>query len=554
MPKLFCLLMLLAGVPLGPAAAQTVEGSVIDSLTGNGIAAVRVEIRPASGATSYSATTDAQGRFLVEGVKPGTYAAGASSPDYLLNGFPSLFQVTAAGNPVKLEVRMMPLPRISGRVVDGRGEGVAHAQVELIGPGWSGESTDATGKFELRPRPGGYILSVVPPLGLRPPNPEPDSHRALVWTRTYYPGVALPQAASKLVAWPGGEVSDLELKLLAVPVHALRGVLLNPDGTPAPKVALALSEDALSQPAQRAESKSDGAFEFPAVVDGEWRLSAEVEAPPGVPSGPGAVKLRAAQWIEMAGRELEGVKLRLTPPFTVRGKLVMETPQGKPAPNLPSVSLVPHVRTGREAAWMTNWMLWPEMHFVEPIPANAPGGAAASQMRAEIQDSFLFAGAISARPDADGNFTLQNVYPGGYRIVPMPPPPPPYYLDAVRVGETDGAAAEVDFSSGAAPIAVVYKTDGGVVRGMVEKCASGPVLLVPQDTARQWLGFLRSAQCDSNDRYEITAVRPGEYHVLAFAGNGPLPELEDGLLTQAGKVTVRAGEASSADLRAIPRP
>ncbi|MGO9261561.1 MAG: carboxypeptidase regulatory-like domain-containing protein [Bryobacteraceae bacterium] len=551
MPKPLCLLMLLARVPFGPASAQTVEGNVIDSLTGNGIPAMRVEIRPASGETSYFTMTDVEGHFVVEGVRPGTYAAGAKSPGYSLSGFPSVFRVTAGGNPVKVQVRMIPLPRISGRVVDGRGEGVAHAQLELLGAGrLLEESTDATGKFELRPLPGGYILSVVPPPGLKPPNPDPEpdpephSARVLVWARTFYPGVALPEAASKIVAQPGGEVSNIDLKLVAVPVHAVRGVLLNPDGSPAPKVAITLTEEAGQ--AHRAESHSDGAFEFPAVVDGEWPLSAEVEN--------GGVKLRVVEWIEMAGHELEGVSLRLTPPFTVRGKLVMETPPGEPAANLPLVSLVPHAgRTGREA-WMANWMLRPEMHFVEPIPANAPGGAAVDQMRAEISDSFAFAGAISARPDADGNFTLQNVYPGRYRIVPMPPSSPPYYLDAVRAGGTDVAPAEVEISSGAVPIAVVYRTNGGVVRGTVEKCASGPVLLVSQETVRRWLGFLRAAQCDSNDRYEITAVRPGEYYALALAGSGPLPELNEGLLSQAGKVTVRAGEASSADLRAIPRP
>ena len=175
-------------------------------------------------------------------------------------------------------------------------------------------------------------------------------------------------------------------------------------------------------------------------------------------------------------------------------------------------------------------------------------------MGAEILDSFLFGGAISAHPDADGIFSWQNVYPGSYRIVPMPPPPPPYYLDAVRVGGTDLAASEVDLSSGTVPVGVVYKTDGGAVRGTVEKCASGPVLLIPQETARQWLGFLRAAQCDSNDRYGIAGVRPGEYYALAFAGNGPLPVLDRSLLNQASRVTVRAGEVSSADLRAIPQP
>jgi len=540
MARLFCALVLFCAC----AVAQTVEGNVINSVTGNGIPGMQVEIRRSGLRTDYSTTTTAQGHFVIEGVPAGTYTASFSSPDYALSGEPSVFPVTAGGTPAKLEVRMVPLARISGRVVDGRGDGVANARLELIGARLLDEGTDDTGKFEFRLLPGGYTLSVVPPIGLKPPNREPDNDRVMAWTRTFYPGVSLPEAASKIVAQPGRVISGIELKLQAVPVHAVRGVLLNPDGTPAPKVAITLSEE-IVQPAHRAESGSEGAFEFPAVVDGEWRLAAAVEN--------NGVKLQAMQWIEMAGCELEGVKLRLSPPFTMRGQVVMETPKGMPAPNMPSVSLVARAgRIGREA-WTANWMLRPEMHFVEPLPTNAPGGDATKQIHGEILDSFLFTGAISARPDAGGNFSLQNVYPGSYRIVPMPPPPLPYYLDAVRVGETDLGGQEVELSSEAVSVTVEYKTNGGAVGGTVEKCASGPVLLVPQDTSRQWLGFLRAARCDSNDRYGIAGVRPGEYYALAFAGDGPLPELDRGLLNQASKVTVRAGEASWADLRAISR-
>jgi hypothetical protein len=145
---------------------------------------------------------------------------------------------------------------------------VANARPELIGARLLDESTDATGKFEFRLLPGGYTLSVVPPIGLKPPSREPDNDRVMVWTRTFYPGVSLPEAASKIVAQLGRVISGIELRLQSVPVHAVRGVLLNPDGTPAPKLAITLSEE-IGQPAHRAESGSGGAFEFPAVVDGK---------------------------------------------------------------------------------------------------------------------------------------------------------------------------------------------------------------------------------------------------------------------------------------------
>jgi hypothetical protein len=159
---------------------------------------------------------------------------------------------------------------------------------------------------------------VVPPPSIKPPDPEPreepESARVLAWVRTWYPGVAVPEAASKIVLPPGGELASVELKLLALPAHAVRGLLLDPEGKPAPQAEISLVGFPLSL---HVESKPDGTFEFPAVVDGKFYLTAEVES---------GVRLRAKPWLEMGGHTQEGVKLRLNAPFTVPGKAVMERP------------------------------------------------------------------------------------------------------------------------------------------------------------------------------------------------------------------------------------
>src|SRR5262249_23723968 len=103
-------------------------------------------------------------------------------------------------------------------------------------------------------------------------------------------------------------------------------------------------------------------------------------------------------------------------------------------------------------------------------------------------------------------------------------------------------------------ITVVYKNNGGWVRGKVENCASGGVLLVPSDPAMRGRGFSKSAPCDAKGYYEVLAVRPGDYYALAVAGNGPVPVVDDALLGRATKVTVRAGEGTSADLLTITKP
>jgi hypothetical protein len=529
MLKSLCLLMLLAAC----AVAQTVEGTVLDAATGAGAASVKVELLK-GGTPFYETTTDGGGHFRFDNIREADYAARYQSPAYWLTAGPSDYREfhVSSGSPVTLRARLMPWSRISGRVVDGKGNGVAKARLELTGAGmvangrtylrtsWGGGgggqlsmaqmemsfagSTDANGKFEVQLMPGAYGLSVFPPPDLKPPAPDEDGP-TLAWQRTWYPGVTLPETASKIVVLPGGEAFDVELKLLAVPAHAVRGVVLNPDGTPAPKVPITLGQAFLPS----LDSRPDGTFEFPAVAEGEWRISADVQR--------GGAKLRATEWIEVTKHDLENVKLHLVAPLTLRGKVVMEA-----AKDAPPAKIMPIILSARGSRTSREGDLWAELSAL-------------------------------INPDAKGDFVAE-AYPGVYRLSSMiQPPPPPYYLDAIQVGGADLALQEVEISSDVA-VTVVYKANGGSVVGTAENCASGGVVLVPSDPARRRPGFSKSGPCDSSGHYEVRAVRPGDYLALAFAGNGPVLALDEALLNQAVKVTVRAGEASSSDLKAITQP
>jgi hypothetical protein len=515
--------------------AQTVEGTVTDGATGSGVAGVKVELVK-EGSVLYDTITDPAGRFHFAKVKEGDYGDRYQSTDHWLTAGWQDYRVfhVGAGSTVKLETRMMPWSKISGRVVDVQGNGVANAQLELTGSGmmidgrtylrtsWGGGGggqlsqgalamtmrgqTDAHGKFEVQVMPGAYGLSVVPPPDLKPPDPGEDGI-LLVWKRTYYPSADSADAESKIVAPPGGEVSGIELKLLAAPAHAVRGVVLNPDGSPAPTVPITLG---LGPGTASVESKPDGAFEFPVVAEGEWSFSAQAQK--------GSVKLRATEWIEVGKHDVENVKLRLVPPVMIRGRLVVQAPKDTPAP--PPEPLILSLRGGRTS----------REDFIGP-------GAAAL-----------------VEPDASGEFVVQDAYPGAYRLGPMiPQPRRPFYLDEIRIGDADLTMQEVEVSFDVS-MTVVYKTDGGSVHGKAEDCASGGVVLVPADPARRRPVFSRSGACDSSGNYEIDAVRPGDYYALAFAGNGPVPMWDDAILNQAVKVSVRAGEASSADPRTITKP
>ena len=244
------------------------------------------------------------------------------------------------------------------------------------------------------------------------------------------------------------------------------------------------------------ESNSDGAFEFRAVAEGEWRLHAESENRDMI--------LVADEWIVVTGRDLEGVTARLAAPFTLNGRVMLETPEGAPAVRPPNVVLV-RQHDGR--------MLF--------------------------DDQALFTG----EPDAGGRFHVDGLYPGVYMVQPDEPPPG-YYLDAIQNGQTRGWD-ELELAAGSAELVLIYKSYGGRLRGTVGNCGSGQVLLVAQDAPR----FARAVDCDAWGHFQMDAIRPGEYSAVAVRGPDLGPRRVDAVLLQAAsRVTIRAGETTQLDL------
>ena len=520
-------------------AAQTVDGHVVNSVTGIDIPGATVNLVQA-GQVAYSATTDSQGHFRIEAVKTGAYTVS-----YLARGFwpiPNLFldedferecgrcflaerggqpfQVTAGGDPVHLEGKMPPIGKISGRVLDYLGEPVPNASLQLHwGENWlckmpscSGISrqtkTNEKGEYSVTDLdvPGAWLLSAIAPSSWKPPESRGDQR--LAWAQTFYPGVTDPQLAVRVMVRIGGEISNLDIKLATIPVHRIRGVVLDVNGNPVPEASVTLRQG-VGSPVLIRNTRADGTFEFEAVAEGEWRISAKVDQR--------GLKLWAGQSVQLKDHDLENLEFRLAAPFLVQGKIVMEVPEGVLAPKPPSVILA--FNGGAEGL------------------ADKPAG------------TFL-----TATPDAKGDFQIQNVYPGPYQVLPGMSPPQ-YYLDSIQIGGHDALQSGVEILPGAQPLIVAYKPGGGTVRGTAEKCAGGTVRLLPRDKAMRRPGFVLFAPCDSNDRYAITAVRPGEYYALAIAGDSPAPWYatipdDDGLVNNASTVTVRAGENSSADLRA----
>ena len=105
------------------------------------------------------------------------------------------------------------------------------------------------------------------------------------------------------------------------------------------------------------------------------------------------------------------------------------------------------------------------------------------------------------------------------------------------------------------PITILYKADGGGVRGTVEDCGSARLVLVPQERALRGLNdLIRHANCDATGHFEISNMRPGEYYAYAFDQQPPIKDVAELLENHAVRVTVRSGEFSGAALRVTRLP
>jgi hypothetical protein len=144
---------------------------------------------------------------------------------------------------------------------------------------------------------------------------------------------------------------------------------------------------------------------------------------------------------------------------------------------------------------------------------------------------------------------------GRYRIVPLlgdVASMRSYYLASIRVAEREVLGEIVELTAASASVTVLYKADGGGVRGAVEDCGSAHVVLVPQERALQRLGeFIRQTACDAGGHFEISRIRPGEYYAYAFLQTPPPQDLAELPVNQAVRVTVRPGEFSDAALRVM---
>jgi hypothetical protein len=168
-----------------------------------------------------------------------------------------------------------------------------------------------------------------------------------------------------------------------------------------------------------ARPRADGSFEFPRLHRGRWSVTAV--APPA-----GA----AFREVDVVDKDTDGLEIHLAEPFTLNMKIVRDPP-----------------------------------------PASA-------QSKTEMRLFLIGGGNSDLREgsiDAKGEFRVTRVMEGQYRIVPLLGDVSSmysYYLASIHVAEREVLGETVELTAASPPITILYKADGGGVRGTVEDCGS----------------------------------------------------------------------------------
>ena len=136
-----------------------------------------------------------------------------------------------------------------------------------------------------------------------------------------------------------------------------------------------------------------------------------------------------------------------------------------------------------------------------------------------------YASPRSAKPDADGRFVLENVWPGAYRITAGARESVTWFTDAVTLAGRDVALDPIDIAPGqSVKDVLVTLTDrraslaGTVLDETGEPAPEFLILLYPTES-RHWTVHaqrMRVTRATPDGDYTITGLRPGTYRIATL--------------------------------------
>jgi uncharacterized surface anchored protein len=609
------LLLLLAQTagPQQPVAPASIEGVAAKAGTGESLSKVTVTVTllpspqsngqiqaplsvvidPATGLTSairtansvasrQSVTTESDGKFRFENLKPGNYQMTASSPGYAPseygqrgpNGHGINFTLKAGQKMQNVGLTMTPEGSITGRVVDSNGDPLSRAlvQAQKLVYQENGRSlltveaipTDDRGDYRLYwLPPGKYYISATP---------SDDSSRTMQLGRGGSTPIVLPQAFNQLITIYGGDPRlGLSVPGTVPGVKVTSSTLSNgeviEEGT-VPVYYPSAYDTTKATPVDVRSGEITGGVNITVTTSRVFRIRGTmVDAATGRPLTTATINLVShngplisqavpvLQTVNTAGFEISGV---------VPGSYTLYATAGNAGGQLGSgVSLVDVSSTNIDNVIIPvspPTLISGKVVIEGALPAPAPNAGARLpiSIRFEPLNPGIPINNIGIGPD--GKLTAVAPLPGDYRVFVTGGSglvPKSILLDGKDV-QTEGIHIG-GATSGSMEIVLTSK--GGRIEGNVmaerQHVPNATVVLMPTFALRQQSNLYQTVQTNSEGHYSIDNIPPGVYKLFAW---DDVPdrawfdaEFMRDFESQGREITIHESAMETLDVPIIPR-
>jgi hypothetical protein len=471
--------------------------------------------------------TDSTGRFALDLPQDGEYRLQAGKPAYLATDpSPERVQIGKGVIPPPVELTLTPGGGIAGTIVDSAGEpfeGVRvtamqvrreNGRVVATRGGWE-RVTDDRGRYRVFGLPAGPYI-VMASTDASASGTDRDQRRG--FTRTYYPGTARVDGAQLLQVQAGSDLTEIDLSVVPTVAARVSGTVTDSAGQPfTGRVQLGVSGQSGSiavEPLVTA-AESDGTFEFRDIPPGDYVVQAISEGRFGRAGEFGVAS------VVVADRDPPPAVVRTSPGVTLEGRF---TAEGVERPPMRTLSL--HAMTTDPDRGLAS--------------GRGPTGLA-------VHD--------------DGRFYMTGLR-GTVRFT-VPDPPSGWFLKAMTIGGVEVTDAAYDFGTGdrtPGDAEVVLSASGATIKGTVTDRPQSRLqtcVALAFSTARQlWFSgsrHVKQSRTCGRDSFSIDGLPSGDYWVVAVErlepGEWQIPDVLDGMVPTARRVTVVEGQTQSADLR-----
>jgi hypothetical protein len=464
-----------------------ISGHVYRADTGEPISDAVVSLEPLQTASSGAfpqARTESDGSFVFPQVAPGTYNIEADAVGFLGKSYgvdgpqsrPQLVSLKASQNIEGINFRLDAAGAISGTVYDENDKPVAgvmvlaaHAEYRpnsdrQIGFG-DGGSTDEDGTFYISGlRPGAYYVRA----GGEDRNP---GHR-FNYQAKYYPNTSLLDDAQPVQVTSGAEQSGIQIRgVKSEPAYTIKAKIIDP-GPKTGQRSYDVTVNRLGSPPSvhslRGESK-EATFSLDGFPAGEYTVTAWAIDPAGdgwKVSGRGYAPAR------IADKDVE-VNVEIGNGAEVRGKVRLEGSENLPTPIVRVVfSSVGHLGLN--------------------------GGMAI--------------------PDQHSEFDIRDIPPGRYSFIVLGNAA---YVKSARCSGRDYTIEPIDVGASTvlSDCEITLATDMSTISGEVfDEITPVPgwvVVAIPESKVlRRQVGYIPTAQTDSNGQFKILWAIPGDYFLF----------------------------------------